>query len=179
MLTAQRGLTGVTAPKLIVYRVAAGPVPEGHWYHDRRQGGRILGEVCHFVHTAQALAGAAVEEVVGLPGGGGQEGRHGDDAVVSLRFANGSLAAIVYGSAAPVPRKEWIEIQAGSRRVVIDDFRSVQADGRTVWKGRQDKGHCAEATAFRQAIEGGPGDSYRNDAGHDAGHHPGRGGPRV
>ena len=139
-----------------MYRVAAGPVPDGHWYHDRRQGGRLLGEVCHFVDTAQALVGEPIEEVAGLPGGGGPGGQHGDDCVVSLRFADGSLAAIAYGSAAPVAGKEWIEIQAGSRRVVIDDFRSVQADGKTVWKGRQDKGHHAEATAFRQAVAGGP-----------------------
>jgi len=152
VLTARRALAGVTAPALIVYRVAAGPVPDGHWYHDRRHGGRLLGEVCHFVDTAQALAGAPVEEVAGLPGGSGP----GDDAVVSLRFADGSLAAIAYGSATPVAGKEWIEIRAGAHRMVIDDFRSVELDGKTVWKGRQDKGHHAEATAFRQAVAGGP-----------------------
>ncbi len=157
VLTAQRALAGIHgAPKLIVYRVAAGPVPDGHWYHDRRHGGRLLGEVCHFIDTAQALVGEPIEEVAGLPGGGGPGGQHGDDCAVSLRFADGSLAAIAYGSAAPVAGKEWIEIQAGSRRLVIDDFRSVQADGKTVWKGRQDKGHHAEATAFRQAVAGGP-----------------------
>ncbi len=155
VLTAQRALAGITAPKLIVYRVAAGPVPDGHWYHDRRQGGRLLGEVCHFIDTAQALVGEPIEEVAGLPGGG-PGGQHRDDAAVSLRFADGSLAAIAYGSAAPVAGKEWIEIQAGTRRVVIDDFRSVQAGGKTVWKGRQDKGHHAEAAAFRQAVAGGP-----------------------
>ena len=156
VLTAQRELARTTVPKLIVYRVAAGPVPDGHWYHDRRQGGRLLGEVCHFIDTAQALVGAPIEEVTGLPGGGAPGGQHGDDAVVSLRFADGSLAAIAYGSAAPVAGKEWIEIQAGTLRVVIDDFRTVQAAGKTVWKGRQDKGHHAEATAFRQAVAGGP-----------------------
>ena len=155
VLTAQRELVGITAPQLIVYRVAAGPVPDGHWYHDRRQGGRLLGEVCHFVDTAQALVGEPIEEVASLSGGGGPTGQHGDDAAVSLRFADGSLATIAYGSAAPVAGKEWIEIQAGSLRVVIDDFRSVQAAGKTVWKGRQDKGHQAEATAFRQAVAGG------------------------
>jgi predicted dehydrogenase/threonine dehydrogenase-like Zn-dependent dehydrogenase len=156
VLTAQRGLAGITAPKLIVYRVAAGPVPDGHWYHDRRQGGRLLGEVCHFVDTAQALVGEPIEEVAGLPGGGGPRGQHGDDAVVSLRFGDGSLATIAYGSAAPVAGKEWIEVQAASLRVVIDDLRSVQAGGKTVWKGRQDKGHLATAVAFRQAVAGGP-----------------------
>ena len=156
VLAAQRALAGVTAARLVVYRIATGPVPEGHWYHDRRHGGRLLGEVCHFVDTAQALVGAPIEDVAGLPGGSGPEGQHGDDAVVSLRFADGSLAAIAYSSAAPVAGKELIEVQAGSRRVVIDDFRSVQAGGKTVWKGRPDKGHRAAAAAFRQAVAGGP-----------------------
>src|ERR1019366_8746641 len=68
---AQRVLADVASRKLVVYRVGAGPVPEGHWYRDRRQGGRLLGEVCHFIDTAQALIGAEIEEAVGLAGGGG------------------------------------------------------------------------------------------------------------
>jgi predicted dehydrogenase/threonine dehydrogenase-like Zn-dependent dehydrogenase len=150
---ARAALAGVAVPKLVVYRVAAGPVPESHWYHDRRQGGRLLGEVCHFVDTAQVLVGAPIEDVTALPGGG--PGDCGDDAAVALRFADGSLAVIGYGSAVPSAGKEWIEVQAGSHRVVIDDFRSVTADGKRVWRGRQDKGHQALARAFHQAVTGG------------------------
>ena len=155
VLAGQRALAGIAASKLVVYRVAAGPVPDGHWYHDRRQGGRLLGEVCHFVDTAQALVGAPIEDVTALPGGGGAGVVHGDDVAVSLRFADGSLAVIAYGSADPVAGKEWIEVQAGSHRVVINDFRSAEADGKTIWKGRQDKGHRACAAAFHEAITGG------------------------
>jgi predicted dehydrogenase/threonine dehydrogenase-like Zn-dependent dehydrogenase len=149
---ARQALAGMAAAKLVVYRVAAGPVPRDHWYHDRRQGGRLLGEVCHFVDTAQALIGAPIEDVTALAGGGpiGPE----DDAVVALRFADGSLATIGYGSAVPSAGKEWIEVQAGEHRIVIDDFRSVTADGKKLWKGRQDKGHDALASAFRQAVTG-------------------------
>jgi hypothetical protein len=75
--------------------------------------------------------------------------------VVALRFADGSLAAIAYGSASPVAGKEWAEVSAGAHRVVIDDFRSAQADGRRVWRGRQDKGHRAHAAAFRRAVADG------------------------
>lgn len=150
---ARQGLDGVAAARLVVYRIAAGPVPDGHWYRDRRQGGRLLGEVCHFVDTARALVGAPIEEVAAL-GGGGQDGS-GDDASVALRFADGSLASIGYGSATPSAGKEWIEVHAGSHRIVIDDFRSVTIDGKRVWKGRQDKGHHALAAAFRQAVAGG------------------------
>jgi predicted dehydrogenase/threonine dehydrogenase-like Zn-dependent dehydrogenase len=148
---ARRKLAGITEPKLVVYRVAAGRVADGHWYRDRRQGGRLLGEVCHFVDTAQALVGAVIEDVTALPGGGPGGA---DDAVVALRFADGSLASIGYGSATPSAGKEWIEVHAGAHRIVIDDFRSATADGKRLWKGRQDKGHHALAAAFRRAVAG-------------------------
>jgi predicted dehydrogenase/threonine dehydrogenase-like Zn-dependent dehydrogenase len=154
VLAARDVLARLEQPKLVIYRVAAGPVPDGHWYRDRRQGGRLLGEVCHFVDAAQALIGAPIEAVAGLPGGTSGAGWLAGDAVVSLRFADGSLAAIGYGSGLPVAGKEWIEIQSAAHRVVISDFRSVVADGKTVWKGRQDKGHRACAAAFHSALAG-------------------------
>jgi predicted dehydrogenase len=160
LIAAQRALARVSAPKFLVYRVAAGPVPDGHWYTDRRQGGRLLGEVCHFVDAAQALMGADIAETASLLAGDGQGGPGlvpGNDAVVSLRFADGSLATICYGSALPSAGKEFIEITAGRRRLVIDDFRSAKQNGQTLWKGRrQDKGHNACAAAFRKAVTGGP-----------------------
>ena len=45
-------------------------------------------------------------------------------------------------------------MHAGDHRVVIDDFRIVTVDGKTRWKGRQDKGHQAMAAAFRHAVAG-------------------------
>jgi predicted dehydrogenase/threonine dehydrogenase-like Zn-dependent dehydrogenase len=149
---ARRALDGMAATKLVTYRIAAGPVPGGHWYHDPRQGGRLVGEVCHFIDTAQALVGAPVEDVTALSGGA--PGGPADDAVVALRFADGSLASIGYGSGRPSAGKERIEVHAGDRRIVIDDFRVVAVDGKTRWKGRQDKGHKAMAAAFRQAVAG-------------------------
>jgi hypothetical protein len=110
---------------LIVYRIAAGRVPDGHRYLDRCRGGH------------------------GSPGN--------DGAAVVLRFADGSVASIAYGSTPPVAGKERIEVLAGSHQVTIEDFRSVLVNGRTLWKGRQDKGHRAHAAAFRQAVQGGPG----------------------
>jgi len=152
---AQRVLAQVRTPKLVVYRIAAGPVPDGHWYLDRRQGGRLLGEVCHFVDLAQALVGADIEDATGVLGGDSFQGN--DGVAVALRFADGSVASITYGSAPPVTGKERIEVLAGSHQVIIDDFRSIMVNGRTLWKGRPDKGHRAHAAAFCQAVRGGPG----------------------
>ncbi len=160
VLAAQKALADIAAPKFLVYRVAAGPVPDGHRYTDRRQGGRLLGEVCHFVDTAQALVGAEIEETVSVLGGQGS-GVAGNDAAVSQRFADGSLATICYGSALPTAGKERIEVTTESHRLVIDDFRSARLDSRTLWKGRQDKGHLAQTNAFCQAVLGGTASSIQ------------------
>jgi predicted dehydrogenase/threonine dehydrogenase-like Zn-dependent dehydrogenase len=149
---AQQAVDAVQGPRLVVYRIAAGRVPDGHWYLDRRQGGRVLGEMCHFVDTVQALVGAGIEDSVGVLAG--EAARGTDGMAMALRFTDGSVATVAYGSAPPTAGKEWIEILAGPHRIVIDDFRSVQLDGRTLWKGRQDKGHRAHAVAFRRAVQG-------------------------
>ena len=172
MLAARRVLAEVQAPKLIVYRIAAGRVPDGHWYLDRRQGGRLLGEVCHFVDLAQALVGAAIEDAVAVLSGDPAQGS--DGVAMALRFAEGSVASIAYSSAPPVTGKERVEVLAGSQQVIIDDFRSAQVNGRTIWKGHQDKGHRAHAAAFRQAVQGGAEYADRGHAGQHARHDPGR-----
>ena len=132
VLAAVRALSEISAPKLITYRIAAGKVPDGHWYHDRRQGGRLLGEVCHFVDAAQALVGAPIEEV-GCVQGGRLGGQPGDDAIVSLRFADGSLAAIVYGSAEPGP--VLVPARSGSRCLPGPGDSSSTISARPGWTG--------------------------------------------
>ena len=109
--------------------VAAARVPDKHWYHDRGMGGRLLGGACA-VSTTWIPRRPLIEDVTGLPGGGCSGVRHGDDAVVSLRFADGSLAAIDYGRVEAAAGKEWVEVQAGPHRAVINDFRSAEADGK-------------------------------------------------
>ena len=59
-------------PLSVHYRVNAGPLPSDHWVHDPDQGGgRIIGEVCHFIDYLTFLIGALPEQVLahGIPGG--------------------------------------------------------------------------------------------------------------
>jgi predicted dehydrogenase/threonine dehydrogenase-like Zn-dependent dehydrogenase len=152
VIEARRRLLAASGPVVITYRVNAGPIAPTHWYADRRQGGRLLGEVCHFVDTCAALAGAPPAEVLAVAGVGG-DAQSGNDLALSLRFSDGSLAAITYASGGhgSTP-KERVEILGGGHTLVIDDFRSLTVDGAGAWSGSQDKGHTALVTAFARAV---------------------------
>lgn len=142
-------------PAVVTYRVSAGPVAAKHWYADRRQGGRLLGEICHFVDTCAALTGSEVASVQAFAGGEG-ELLTASDFVVSMQHRNGSLSTVTYASGgAPSTAKEQVQVLGGGHTWLIDDFRSVSRDGKKVDGGRQDKGHAAAVAAFRSSVERG------------------------
>jgi polar amino acid transport system substrate-binding protein len=114
------GLGG--APLSIRYAVHAGSLPAGHWLEDPRQGGRIVGEVCHFVDWCCAVTGARVERLFAAT-----RGTHPDETLhASLSFADGSLATITYetGSHSTLP-KETVHISTAGRSAVMVDFAEV------------------------------------------------------
>ena len=139
-------------PLVITYRVSAGPVPDKHWYRDRRQGGRLLGEVCHFVDTCAAIVGSDADAVTAL-GRSSVEALLADDLAVSLRYPDGSVAAITYASGGHgSTAKERIEVLGRGHTAVIDDFAAVTLDGKTARIRPKDKGHDGAAAAFRAAV---------------------------
>lgn len=150
-------------PLLMHYRVNAGAIPPESWIHDPVEGGgRILGEVCHFVDLLQHFAGASPTSVyaVRLPAVGNQI-LSDDNLQVVLRFADGSLGTILYTALGPgrMP-KEYLEIMGDGRAATIDDFaRLTLHDDRrsTNKKSRSDKGHDTEFERLIDAIaSGGP-----------------------
>jgi predicted dehydrogenase/threonine dehydrogenase-like Zn-dependent dehydrogenase len=149
-------------PVTIIYRINAGQLPAEHWSMDEREGGgRVIGEVCHFIDFVQYLTGAlplrvSAEAVPNVRG----DGYLDDSVAVSLAMSDGSLASIVYAAAGDksVP-KEAIEIFRGRSVASIDDFKSGQfvANRKKVklGGGSQDKGHAAEVNAFIQCVRKG------------------------
>jgi predicted dehydrogenase/threonine dehydrogenase-like Zn-dependent dehydrogenase len=144
----------------IHYRVNAGYIPADHWVNDPEQGGgRILGEVCHFVDFLCYLAGACPTEVqaqtVGNPGQYSM-----DNVVASLKFASGTLGTISYlANGDKSASKERVEVFGGGSVAILEDFRRLELvrNGRkqiTRARWGQDKGHRAEMQAFVDALLG-------------------------
>lgn len=140
---------------VIDYLVNAGPVPEGHWYEDRREGGRLLGEVSHFIDTCSAITGAAPTSVDAVASGPG-ELLLSDSFSVALSYPGGTLASISYAAHGhPSTSKETIRILGQGHSLTIDDFRQVIVDGERTRLPRQDKGHQRQMEVLRDALSSG------------------------
>jgi len=142
-------------PLSISYRVNAGRIPPGSWIQDAREGGgRIIGEVCHFIDLMQFLTGAATVRVYAEAISSRNEEIVDEDSVfITLRFADGSNGQIAYlAEGDRALAKERIEIFGGGKTFIIDDFRAASL----YEKGRerktklraQDKGQSDEVRAL-------------------------------
>ena len=154
-------LAGSPGPFIVYVRANAGYVPPESWVHDPAEGGgRIIGEVCHFVDLIQYLTGGLPIEVHVVPAERGAAPALHDNVVINLRLDNGSSGCIVYSSGGDksFPR-EYVEVFGNGVAAVIDNFKTMKF----VRAGKKkkmrawgvDRGHAAEMKAFVDAIRKG------------------------
>ncbi|HJW98574.1 MAG TPA: Gfo/Idh/MocA family oxidoreductase, partial [Terriglobales bacterium] len=153
----------VREPLLMSYRVNAGSLASSHWANDPAQGGgRIVGEVCHFVDLMTFLCGSQAVQVFATATPNAY-GCSPDNANLHITFANGSTGVITYATNGhKLFPKERLEVFAQGRVAVLDDFCELElVSGANRRKRRSlfrvDKGHNAEWRAMVQSVlNGGP-----------------------
>jgi len=141
----------------IIATMNAGFIDESVWVQDMQiGGGRIIGEACHFIDLMTYLTGSLVESVH-MNALGSNPAENTDNAIISLKFANGSQGVINYFSngnkAYP---KERVEIHSQGKTIVIDNFRKIEAfgfKGFSKSSGTQDKGHKDQFKALVDAVK--------------------------
>lgn len=145
-----------TEPALLVYRVNAGALPPEHWVHDHAEGGgRIIGEVCHYLDVAQYLIGAAPLSVHAVSAAGANAGRtYYDSASMTVKYADGSIATIVFAANGDTRfPKEYLEFHRADSSAFLHNYRSLKGNGPRGRLGRwafsQQKGFVEESVAFR------------------------------
>jgi predicted dehydrogenase/threonine dehydrogenase-like Zn-dependent dehydrogenase len=147
-----------TEALLVHIRCNAGFIPRSSWVQDPENGGRIVGELCHFVDWARAVVGCPMQAVnaAALP----DAGRYNQDNVtVTIRFEDGSVANLVYvANGDRAVAKEYFEVFCGSSIARIDDFKtlSLSRNGKTeTLRGGRDKGHRREVELTAAAMKEG------------------------
>jgi predicted dehydrogenase/threonine dehydrogenase-like Zn-dependent dehydrogenase len=139
---------GRREPMVVSVRVNAGYVPHDHWVQQNSSGGgRIVGEVCHFVDWARCVVGSGITSVAASALPDGARYNH-DNVVATLTFQDGSIANISYlANGDRSVAKEHFEVFCEGKVGRITDFRTLElARGGKTRRTRagQDKGHQRE-----------------------------------
>lgn len=160
-VTLKEWLSFTDFPMVLNCRVNAGYVPPERWEQDPQVGGgRIIGEVCHFVDLFQYFSDANPVEVYAQTMKAAGQYLSQDNLVITVKMNDGSVGTITYTASGDkaFPR-ERIEIFRAGAVGLIDNFRSAsfihQGSSRSK-KNRFgiDRGHNAEIAAFVAAVSG-------------------------
>jgi polar amino acid transport system substrate-binding protein len=156
---AKEFFAGRKYPLSILYRVNAGRIPQDSWIQDPVEGGgRIIGEVCHFIDLMQFLTGSLVVRVfVEAVSSRSHAVTDADSVFITLKFGDGSNASIAYLAEGDKSiAKERVEIFGGGKTCVIDDFieTSTHSDGKQERSrsSKQDKGQAEQVRRVCEAV---------------------------
>lgn len=147
-------------PLTMMYRVNAGFIPKTHWIQAPSEGGRIIGEVCHFIDCMVYLSGALPVSVHAVSTvSDNSAGINHDNVVITCSFADGSVGTVVYtaqgdGSLA----KEYFEAHAEQRSAVMNNFTELlecKGKKQTKHSFNGSKGHSEEIAATVHALKNG------------------------
>ena len=147
-----------SGPMSVIYRVNAGAVPMDSWIQDKTiGGGRIVGEVCHFIDFIMYLTGALPLRV--YASGINDNAEPQDIININLDFSDGSIGTIAYyANGARSVSKEYVEAYATGRTAILTDYKSLVIHGgsKPLKKSllNQDKGQARMIEAFISACKG-------------------------
>ncbi len=123
-------LGNANTPINIIATMNAGFIPSEVWVQDMQVGGgRIIGEACHFIDLMIYLTGSKVKQVFMSALGENPE-ENTDNAIITLKFENGSQGVINYFSnGSKAYQKERIEIFFQGKTLILDNFRKLSGFG--------------------------------------------------
>jgi len=143
------------SPMNISMSINAGKIDSKSWIQDRAQGGgRIVGELCHWVDLACYFTDALVDNVYANSMG---QDENDDNLSVVLSMKDGSNVNINYFSNGhPSEEKERIEIYQNGKIIKIENWKKISGFGfekKLQHKSAQDKGHNTFYADFLHSIE--------------------------
>ncbi|GAB1430528.1 bi-domain-containing oxidoreductase [Ignavibacteria bacterium] len=147
-------------PMTMVYRVNAGSIPKANWIQDTAQGGRIIGEGCHFFDCMTYLCGALPIAVYAESiSGANREIANHDIVSITVKFTDGSVGTLHYFANGDASLgKEYCEVFCENSVAIMDNFTKV-----SLHRGKKQKiltfdgskGHREEIEATVKAVKSG------------------------
>lgn len=114
-------------PLMINYRVNAGFVPPEHWVHSEEEGGgRIIGEICHFIDLMIYLTDSLPVQVYAeRVSGNNKTIVNNDNVSILIKFRDGSVGNIFYSASGDKAfSRERVEVYSEGKTLIIEDFKN-------------------------------------------------------
>ncbi len=156
----KKSFTNVEEPIVVNIRVNAGFIPKDHWTQIKEiGGGRIIGEMCHFIDLMQYFTGSEpVRVYADCINSSNEKTTNEDNIAIVLKFKNGSVGNLTYlANGDKSLAKENIEIFGAGKVAVIKDFRMgyLYENNKINKVNSEGKGHKEELEAFLTALRSG------------------------
>jgi polar amino acid transport system substrate-binding protein len=156
--TIKERFKGSSEPLVMNMRVNAGFIPKDHWTQiDEIGGGRIVGEMCHFIDLMQYFCDAVpVSVYASRINSENTKINTFDNISVIVNFSNGSIGNLIYlGNGDKSLPKEQIEVFGANKVGIIYDFRGgmFHANNKAEKLKVIGKGHKQEVSAFIECLK--------------------------
>jgi predicted dehydrogenase len=143
----------------MIYRINAGSIPADSRTQDMKiKGGRIIGEVCHFIDLMTYMCGSNPVKVM-ASALNDHQGLN-DTVNIIIEFENGSTGVIAYyANGSKALKKEYFEVYASGITVVVNDFKEgyIYGNGKkqSLKLSSQDKGQRTMLAVFIKGLKTG------------------------
>ena len=161
----QKILARESGPLMINWFVVGHDIPNDHWYYDEKEGGRVLGNLCHWTDLTLHLV--TLEKAFPCTIIPATPGDTKSDSLVSIIFADHSCASITFSAKGHTFEgvREVLNLHKGNVIANLTDFQALTLDvvekKTKVRLWHRDHGHEANIVhSFAGTSEkGGPGES--------------------
>jgi predicted dehydrogenase len=151
-------LASQDGPAMMNWFIAAHDIPPDHWYFSEAEGGRVLGNLCHWTDFVyQMVAPDSRYPITIVPV---RASERQNDIVVSYVFGDESLATITFSAKGHAFEgvKERFAAHRGDALITMDDFKTmtiqVGASKKTYGLRTRDHGHRAMVRRTYEALRG-------------------------
>lgn len=147
-------IENIKSPKSFTMNINAGNIEKKHWLNSpEKGGGRLIGEVCHFVDLLRYLSASPIifSSVI-------SSSNFNDSLIINLKFEDGSIGSINYFiNGHKTVSKERLEVFVDNKILFLDNYSKLRGSG---WKNfrsyktwSQDKGQKQCIQAFINSIK--------------------------
>jgi predicted dehydrogenase len=152
----KRALDEQSGPLMVNWFIAGHKIPDDHWYFSEAEGGRILGNLCHWTDLTLQMVGIENTFPCEITAVSAADAK--SDFSISIAFANKSVAGITFSAKGHTFEgvREVLNAHRGDVLLSMSDFHSLRIDRghrRENYRGLfRDHGHSANICNSYEAV---------------------------